>query len=232
MNVAVIIAGGVGSRFGANIPKQFVEVNGKPIIEYTLKVFQNAKFINKIVVVCISGWIDYISNIKEKCDLTKLTGIIVGGETRFYSILKGITFLEPELESDDIVILHDAVRPCVTCEMLKQSISVASKFGASLSVAPCFDTMFVSNTGLSVDKVYPREKLFKGQTPESMKYGVAFKSYKYAEKKGIYIDSPTALLMQLGVPVGLAIGNQSNIKITTPEDIDIFRTILENSRYL
>lgn len=228
MNIAIIIAGGVGSRFGADIPKQFVEVEGKPIIEYTLKIFQEAESIDRIIVVCVAGWEDFTLNLKKKYNFTKVVNVVSGGSTRFYSIVNGLNAINKEINATDIIVFHDAVRPCIDKMILESSIDIASKYGAALAVAPCFDTMFVSKDGESIDSVYPREKLFKGQTPESMQYGVAMATYQYAVKNKLYIDSPTSLLIELKKLVGLSKGSQSNIKVTTKEDIIIFKTMLKN----
>lgn len=227
MNLALVVAGGIGSRFGANCPKQFVEVNGKPILQYTLRVFQKTESIDEILLVCVDGWKDFVNQIKEKYHITKLRYIVEGGDSRFASIYNGITFLRNKLSDSDYVMIHDSVRPCVTENMINDSLKVAKKHGAALAVAPCFDTMFISDDGDKIKGIYPREKLFKGQTPETMRYDIAFASYQSAKLNGLKIDSPSSLLMQLDKPVGLSRGSQGNIKITTQDDVILFKSILE-----
>lgn len=227
MNIVLLIAGGVGSRFGANIPKQFVEINNKPIIAYTLETFQKAIEIDQIVVVSIAGWEDYIERLKNNFAITKLMHIITGGDSRFESIYKGLISLADIANESDLVLIHDAVRPCVTTNQINSSLRVAKIQGAALAVASCYDTMFVSRDGIIIDKVFPREELFKGQTPESIQYGIAYSAYREADQKGLYIDSPTSLLLKLNIPVGLSLGSQENLKITTMEDIALFKTIIE-----
>lgn len=227
MNIVLLIAGGVGSRFGANIPKQFVEINNKPIIAYTLETFQKAIEIDLIVVVSVAGWEDYIERLKNNFAITKLMHIITGGNSRFESIYKGLISLADIANESDLVLIHDAVRPCVTTNQINSSLRVAKIQGAALAVASCYDTMFVSRDGIIIDKVFPREELFKGQTPESIQYGIAYSAYREADQKGLYIDSPTSLLLKLNIPVGLSLGSQENLKITTMEDIALFKTIIE-----
>lgn len=227
MNIVLLIAGGVGSRFGANIPKQFVEINNKPIIAYTLETFQKAIEIDQIVVVSVAGWEDYIERLKNNFAITKLMHIITGGDSRFESIYKGLISLADIANESDLVLIHDAVRPCVTTNQINSSLRVAKIQGAALAVASCYDTMFVSRDGIIIDKVFPREELFKGQTPESIQYGIAYSAYREADQKGFYIDSPTSLLLKLNIPVGLSLGSQENLKITTMEDIALFKTIIE-----
>ena len=227
MNIVLLIAGGVGSRFGANIPKQFVEINNKPIIAYTLETFQKAIEIDQIVVVSVAGWEDYIERLKNNFAITKLMHIITGGDSRFESIYKGLISLADIANESDLVLIHDAVRPCVTTNEMNSSLRVAKIQGAALAVASCYDTMFVSRDGIIIDKVFPREELFKGQTPESIQYGIAYSAYREADQKGLYIDSPTSLLLKLNITVGLSLGSQENLKITTMEDIALFKTIIE-----
>lgn len=226
MNKALIIAGGLGNRFGAEIPKQFVEVNGRPIILYTLETFQTSTDIDSISVVCISGWESFVRKIAQKYQITKLEKIITGGNTRFESIYNGILSFRGEAQDDDLILIHDAVRACIDHGIICDSLAKATSYGASLTVAPCFDTMFISKDSKSIDGIYPREKLFKGQTPETIKFDIALKAYTRAKKENHFIDSPTSLLMNLGVKVGLSRGNQGNIKITTQDDIILFKTFL------
>jgi 2-C-methyl-D-erythritol 4-phosphate cytidylyltransferase len=226
MNKALVIAGGVGNRFGADIPKQFVEVNGRPIILYTLETLQNSPDIDSISVVCVSGWESFVKSVAQKNHISKLERIITGGNTRFESIYNGILSYQGEVQDDDLLMIHDAVRACLDQEIIHDSIMTADKYGAALTVSPCYDTMFISEDGKSIDGIYPREKLFKGQTPETIKFGLALRSYIKAKKEGQLIDSPTSLLMKLGIKVGLSKGNQGNIKITTQDDIILFQTFL------
>ncbi len=227
MNIALIVAGGVGNRFGANRPKQFVEVNGKPILLFTLSVFQQSPHVDKIAVVCIDGWHEFVEHMKDQYNISKLSYVIEGGASRFESIYNGLLFLKKKISIDDYIMIHDSVRPCITDEMIEDSFKVAAQYGAALAVAPCFDTMFISDDGVKINGIYPREKLFKGQTPETIRYEVAIKSYQSAKLNGLKIDSPTSLLMQFEQPVGLSRGSQGNIKITTQDDIILFKSILD-----
>ncbi len=227
MNLALIVAGGVGNRFGADKPKQFVDVNGIPILAYTLLAFQKSKVIDEIAVVCVDGWHNYVKKLKNKYNIEKLKYIVDGGNSRFESIYNGLCFFETMLSGKDFIMIHDSVRPCVTDLMISESFKVAGQYGASLAVAPCYDTMFISDNGNEISGIYPREKLFKGQTPETIRFDIALDCYRSAIKNGLKIDSPTSLLMQLNKPVGLSHGSQGNIKITTQDDIILFKSILD-----
>lgn len=219
MNIAIIIAGGAGKRFGTNVPKQYVKVNNEPVILYTLRIFQDAKCIDKIVVVCTEEWNEYIKTLKSAHHLCKLTDIVKSGDTRFYSIYNGILFCRSQYDKQDILTIHDAVRPCITEELLEDNITMAKVHGAALATAPCFDTMFTSSNGEFAEGIYPREKLFKGQTPVSMQAELAAECYQKAANCQLFTDSPAALLLQLGKKVALSKGSQQNIKITTKEDL-------------
>lgn len=226
MNKALVIAGGRGNRFGAEIPKQFVEVNGKPIILYTLETLQDSPDVDSISIVCVSGWESYVKSIAEKNHVSKMEKIITGGDTRFESVYNGMISYQGGAQEDDLILIHDAVRACIDQDIIHDSFLQAERYGAALAVAPCFDTMFVSMDGESIDSVYPREQLFKGQTPETVKFGIAIDVYRRAKKEKQYIDSPASLLMKFNVKVGLSKGNQGNVKITTQDDILLFQTVL------
>jgi 2-C-methyl-D-erythritol 4-phosphate cytidylyltransferase len=147
MNIAIIIAGGSGHRFGTKIPKQYIMVNNEPVIWYTLSIFQDAKCIDNIVVVCTEEWKEYIKTLKSTHNLSKLTDIVKSGDTRFNSIYNGIIFCCSQYDKQDILVIHDAVRPCITEELLEDNITMAKVHGAALATSPCFDTMFISSNG-------------------------------------------------------------------------------------
>ena len=229
MNIAVLLAGGKGNRFGAVIPKQFIKVHGKPVILYSLLLFQESAFIDDIIVVCADGWQNYVEELKEAYSLNKLSTVIKGGESRFQSIYNAIIFCSKRYKNDDILLIHDSVRPCITEDILMDSIEKARQAGAALAAAPCFDTMYISVDGLQIEDTYPRSKLFKGQTPISIRTSLAVQSYDEAINKGISTDAPAVLLMQLGYRVVISQGSQFNIKITLPEDIQLFRTTINGN---
>ena len=225
MNIAIIIAGGSGNRFGTKIPKQYVKVHNEPVIWYTLRVFQYAKCIDRIIVVCKKEREGFIQSLKVTHNLSKITDVINSGDTRFASIHNGITFCCSQFGKQDILLIHDAVRPCITEELLENSITVARQYGTALAAAPCFDTMFISSNGEFAEGIYPREKLFKGQTPFAIKAELAAECYQTAVDRQLYTDSPAALLLQLGKKVALSKGSQQNIKITTKEDLKILDSL-------
>lgn len=226
MNIALLIAGGKGTRFGADKPKQFVEINDKPILAYTMSAFQKAKSVDVIAIVCVEGWRDYITDMKSKYGFSRLKYIVPGGKTRFHSIYNGIKFFANIAKKDDCIMIHDAVRPCITTSIIDESFAAAAKYGATLAVAPSFDTMYISEDSQTIQGIYPREKLFRGQTPETLQYDLALKSYNLAVARNLQIDATSVLLMKLNQPIHLTKGSQGNIKITTTDDVELFKALL------
>lgn len=163
MNIAIVIAGGSGNRFGAKIPKQYVKVNNEPVILHTLRIFQYADCIDRIVLVCSKEWETYNKILKTTHDLSKLTDVVQGGDTRFASIYNGIAFCCNQFDEQDVLVIHDAVRPCITEELLENNIKMARLCGAALAAVPCFDTMFISGNGDFAEGVFPAKNCLKGK---------------------------------------------------------------------
>ena len=227
MNIALIIAGGVGQRVGRNIPKQFIKVDGKPIIVYTLANAQNCGVIDAIVVVCKSGWESEVKNYTEKYKINKLKAIIVGGETRFDSVKNGINFVTENFSNKDNIILVDANRPLIPQYVFTDGIERLNAVnGSVLSVENCFDTMFMCVDGQVVETVN-RDVLFKGQGPEFMRISDVKEIYSAAEKEGINDKIPTQLMLYYGKKVYQSTGSPLSFKITVEEDIDVFKAMLK-----
>ena len=225
MNVAVIIAGGVGSRVGANIPKQFIEIENKPILAYTLENFNAHPSIDKIELVCIASWIEEVKTYKEKYSLDKLEWIVPGGKFVQESIFNGVKNLEGKISDDDIVIIHDGVRPLVDDDVLSDVISVANKYGNGVTSLPYNEQIFLVDDDISTIKYIPRETLRRVSTPQAYHFRDLFDSYKTAfrEEIGIYGSSYTnTMYADLGKRLYFAKGSDKNIKLTTPDDIKIF----------
>lgn len=230
MNIAIIIAGGSGQRMQQDIPKQFINVYDKPIIIYTLENFQNNPNINSIVVVCIEGWQNIVSAYARQFNISKLDKIVNSGKTRHNSIYNGLIALTNIVQQDDIIIIMDANRPLVSDDVINDSIEKCKDYGYALPVVPCIDSMYFSENGINVSENIQREKLFKGQTPESIKYKKAMELYKKANALEIENLSTSALLIELGEQVFFSKGSEKNIKITTTEDIEIFKALLNEKK--
>ena len=191
MNVAVIIAGGSGHRMGMDIPKQFINVYDKPVLVYTLESFQNHPQIDAIELVCIDGWHDVVWAYAKQYGIDKLKWIVSGGETGQESIRNGVYNLEDKCEADDIVVIHDGIRPLVDAEVLTDVIRTCKKFGNAVTSMPYNEQIFVVDEADSTTttKYIPRETLRRVATPQAYKFGILDEKYHEAfEKKiGIYI---------------------------------------------
>ena len=230
MNIAIIIAGGVGSRMGASIPKQFIKVKDKHVLAYTLETFEHNKHIDLIEVVCIKGWEDVVLKDKETYNITKLKWIVDGGLTGQESIRNGIYNLKDKVNDNDNIIIHDGIRPLVDDSVLEDVIDKCNKYGNGVTSMPYNEQIFLIDDEISTIKYIPRETLRRVSTPQAYKYRLLDEKYHEAfEKKiGIYGSSYTnTMMVELGVRLYFAKGSDRNIKLTTPGDLEIFEAMLD-----
>ena len=227
--IALVIAGGVGSRMGSKTPKQFILVDNKPVIIYTLEDFQKHPSIDAIEVVCVHGWEKKLEAYAKKYKITKLKWIVEGGKTGQESIRNGIYNLKSVCKSDDVVIVHDGIRPIVDTYVISSVIEVCKKKGNGVTSLPYNEQIFVIKNNESTKKYIPRETLRRVSTPQAYKYGKLLWAYKTAFKKkiGIYGSSYTnTMMVDLGETLYFAKGSDKNIKLTTPDDLIIFKGYL------
>jgi len=221
MNRALIFAGGRGVRMKMNsdIPKQFLEINGKSIIAYTLDKFQKNELIDDIVVVCIESWIDVLEDQVKKYNLNKVSKILPGGETGFDSRMIGLQYLYDTKESDeDIVLIHDGVRPFITKELITANIDTAKKFGNAITIAKATETVMYKMNG-SRDQILDRSQCLFARAPQTFKIGRVYDLYVKALEDGKteIIDS-ASMAYYYGDDLYYVEGPQENIKVTTPID--------------
>lgn len=230
MNYAIILAGGVGKRMGASIPKQFIEVYNKPIIVYTLEKFEKNQLIDEIEIVCVSGYEELISDYVKKFDLKKVKYITVGGENCQDSIRNGLYNLENVCNKNDNIIIHMAANPLIEEDIIIDCINVTNKYGNAASAEPVLSYTFcINDSNEGSDKYIEREKIKLLNMPLGYKYGEVLEIYKkaYEEKKGIYGNVyADTLYVDYGKTVYFSKGSRKNIKITTKEDIDLFKAYL------
>ncbi len=230
-NYVVLLAGGIGKRMGMEIPKQFLEVEGKPIIVYTIENFQNNNYIEKIVVVCIKEWIERLKKIIQEYSLTKVEWIIEGGNTGHDSIRNGIFFLRDKIEPDDYVIIHDAVRPILPQEAIDEVIRVAHEKGNASSSVFCHPPIVYTEDFKSGITDVDREHVMLTASPQAYKYSLALKCYLRAEEENLHNTTFTSsLLIHCGERVYFAKGTTCNIKITKKEDIALFKALLNTPK--
>ena len=229
MNIAVIIAGGAGKRMGQDIPKQFISVYDKPVLIYTLEGFQSHPQIDAIEVVCIDGWHDIVWAYAKQFGITKLKWIVSGGATGQESIRNGVFNLEDKCNPDDIVIIHDGIRPMIEKSVLSDVIVKCEKYGNAVTSMPYNEQIFVKDDAISTVQYIPRETLQRVSTPQAYKFSRLDWAYHEAFEKQIGIHGShytNTMMVELGERLYFAAGSDKNIKLTTKDDLDLFRMYL------
>lgn len=232
MNIALIIAGGVGQRMGQDIPKQFINIYDKPILIYTLESFQKHPQIDAIEVVCINGWHDVVRAYAKQFNITKLRWIVSGGSTGQESIRNGVYHLEGQVNDNDIIVVHDGIRPLVDDSVLTDVLLKAKKYGNAVTSMPYNEQIFVidKDDETTTKQYIPRETLRRVSTPQAYRFDLLDKRYHeaFAKKIGIYGSSYTnTMMVELGETLHFAAGSDKNIKLTTKDDLELFKAYLK-----
>jgi 2-C-methyl-D-erythritol 4-phosphate cytidylyltransferase len=227
-NYVILLAGGVGKRMGTDIPKQFLEVNGKPIIVYSIENFQRNPQIEKIVVVCVKDWIDKTWELVKKYSLTKVEWIIEGGSTGHDSIRNGVFFLKDKAAPEDHIIVHDAVRPVLPQKAIDEVIRVSHEKGNASSSIECHPPIVYTEDHESGITDVDREHVMLTASPQAFNYALALKCYEQAEEEDYHTSTFTSsLLIHCHERVYFAKGTSCNIKITRKEDLALFEALLK-----
>ena len=241
MNIALILAGGVGNRLGAKIPKQFIEVLGKPVLAYTIEAFERHPEIDAVLVVCVKPYLDYMWEMKENYGLSKLKWVTEGGDTFQGSVLNGIKYLEDKINRDDIVLVHFGASPFITGDIITDCIRVCKEKGNAISTTDYYvlsgekkSTTSVADPDNYSEKYIDRETIAVMNSPHAFKYGFIDDLYKNAIETGT-IDTvephTTTLMYAMGKKIFFSKGSQNNIKITKREDLELFEGyVLEQQR--
>ena len=227
MTVGVVIAGGSGRRMGQDIPKQFIHVYDKPVLIYTLENFQKHPMIDAIEAVCIDGWQGILRAYASQFNITKLKWITVGGESSQESIRNGVFNLEGKVSDDDIVVIHDGIRPLVDESVLSDVILTCQKYGNAVTSLPYNEQIFVISDGNSTTQYIPRETLRRVSTPQAYTFGKLDEAYH----EGIGISGSSyanTMMADLGERLYFAAGSDKNIKLTTKDDLEIFKAYLKS----
>ena len=233
MRTAIIIAGGSGARMGQDIPKQFINVYDKPVLIYTLEGFQKHPMIDSIEVVCLDGWHDVLWAYARQFNITKLKWVISGGKTGQESIRNGVYNLEDKVSDDDIIIIHDGIRPLVDETVLTDVIMKAEQFGNAVTSLPYNEQIFVIDDELSTTKYIPRETLRRVSTPQAYNFRLLDSKYHEAFEKNIGIVGShytNTMMAELGVRLFFAAGSDKNIKLTTKDDLEMFKAYLKSDK--
>lgn len=230
MNIAIIFAGGSGVRMGSGIPKQFLEVNGKPIIIHTLQLFEFHKKIDKIYISVLKDYIPYMQKLVDDYHLSKICGIMAGGDTAQDSIYIALKKASQENPGDSIVLLHDGVRPFVSYDVISKNIESVKKYGSAITCTSCYETILLSDDGEVVRKVPFRKETYAAQAPQSFYLQDildAHEEIRRSENGYTNMVDACTIMKTLGREVHMISGNRGNIKVTTPEDVFMFRALIQ-----
>ena len=221
---ALIIAGGSGQRMGQDIPKQFINVYDKPVIVYTMEAFQTHPNIDSIEIVCLEGWHAYA----RQFGISKLENVVNGGPNGQDSIRNGLLDIAKRHHNDnDIVLIHDAIRPMVSHDIISDNIRVCKKYGNAITVVPCTAAMLKTYDGISSTEQVPRDNLKTTQTPQSFFVKDIIEAHHEALQKGITKSvASCTMYIELGKELHMSMGSEKNIKLTTTEDIEIFKALI------
>lgn len=235
MNIALIIAGGSGHRMNQDVPKQFLNVMDKPVIIYTLEGFQRHPEIDEIGVVCIDGWHEVLRAYCRQFNIDKLRWIVSGGETTQESIRNGVLELKNKCAPDDTIVIHDGVRPMVEDFVLSDVIAVCRRYGNGVASLPYNEQIFIIDNEESTKQYIPRDTLRRVSTPQAYQYEKLLWAYEkaFAEGLGIQLSSyANTLMVDLGERLYFAKGSDKNIKLTTKDDLELFKSYICTDRSL
>ena len=230
MNIAVVFAGGVGARMGASVPKQFLELDGKPVLAHTLGLFQDHPLIDGIVLVVAPEYFDDCRALAAKYGIAKPLTLAESGESAQDSIYSGLKAAAAKYPPETAVLLHDGVRPYVLPEVITANIEAVAKFGSAVTYTPCYETIVLSKDGETISAMPYRRESYTAQTPQSFRLGDILAAHERirARPEGYtdMVDQAT-ICWTLGIPIHLVPGNRGNVKITTPEDIISLHALLK-----
>lgn len=230
MITAIVIAGGVGKRMGQDIPKQFIIIEGKPVIIYTLESFQKHPLIDRILVVCKSGWEETMWAYIKEFHIDKVEWVIPGGSKGQESINNGVQFLKDKSNPKDVIIIHDGIRPLVDELVLSDVIVKCKEFGNAVTSLPYNEQIFIKKTEETTEQYVDRNTLRRVATPQAYTYDKLLSSYNraVAENIGMTDSSYTnTMMVDLGETLYFAAGSDKNIKLTTTDDLELFKAYLK-----
>jgi 2-C-methyl-D-erythritol 4-phosphate cytidylyltransferase len=225
---ALIFAGGAGRRMNSRSkPKQFLEMHGKPIIIYTLEHFEYHQDIDEIVVVCIKDWIEELRGLLNRYGITKVSTIIPGGDTGHDSIFFGLEAMKHTTKEDDIILIHDGVRPLINEELISQNIESVKKYGSAITSEPVRESVVQCIDGENISDVPPRNQMYVAKAPQSFHFGKIMSLYEMAQKDGLKTIDSSHLCSIYEVPMHIVMSTKNNLKITEPADFYIYRALFE-----
>lgn len=226
MNAALILAGGTDPRFQMDVPKQFVNVNNRPLIVYTLEAFQKHPDIDEIVVTCLDGWQEMVRVYSKQFNIGKLTKILSGGKDAQESTYHGLEYLKERMGKGDIVVVHDAIRPMVSERIITKSMQMCRKRGMGVAATYIMDTIMHSQNGNEGYKSINRYEIMKVQTPQAFDFEQIWKLHNRAIEEGkLGAWDNSSMITNLGEKVYFSEGSDLNLKINTTEDVEMFKAL-------
>ena len=230
MNIALILAAGTGSRMGnADKPKQFLPVNGKPLMVHTIEAFEVNPDVDKIVISTNEEHLDEVKEMCKKFDLSKVSNIVAGGDTRQKSVFNGLMGIKAiGTKADDIIIIHDSARPLISPRIIKDNIECCKAYGAVDTVIRATDTIVKSEDSETISDIPVRKELYQGQTPQTFKFSLIMQAHEAVKNKEVpNVTDDTKLVLLLGHKVHLVEGDKLNFKITTFDDLMMLKALLK-----
>lgn len=228
MNTALIFAGGTGQRMNTRAkPKQFLELHGKPVIIYTLEYFELHAEIDNITIVCIADWINDLTHQLRQYGIEKVNHIVPGGDGGDKSIYNGLLALENDCKADDIVLIHDGVRPLISSELISANIEKAGACGVAITVESATESVVRLDADGMVVSVPPRAEMYTAKAPQSFRFGFIWDLYQRAQRDGVRTIDSAHLCSIYGMQMHTVRSTPNNMKITTPADYYIFRALYE-----
>lgn len=228
MNVALVLAGGLGLRMGqsSHLPKQFFRLADKPVLIHTLEIFQNHSEVDAIVVVYLPTWEGYLQECLNNYGISKVKWLVPGGSVRQESVYNGLCELEKHCTPKDIVLVHDGVRPFITYDLITQNIEMVKQCKNAMTATRCTDTLVLSDQGTAANQAMVRDNTYSVQTPQSYFLGYGLEKYRAAYQAGkTQTINCCELFIEMGETVNLVMGRKNNMKLTTEEDISFLKAM-------
>ncbi len=231
MNIALLTAGGRGQRMEQDVPKQFLSVYDKPVIVWTMNAFQNHPDIDAIMVVCLDGWHETLKAYALQFNISKLKWVVSGGENGQGSIRNGLFELEKECKSEDILLIHDGTRAMVSADIISDCIAKCRVYGSAIAAIPCAEAMLNTDDKVKSNAMTSRDKLLRTQTPHAFSLSKLLWAHREASVRGITDTVASCTLMiELGETVHFSAGSEKNLKLTTTDDIEIFKALVRSKK--
>lgn len=229
MNTLLLMMGGSGTRFGADIPKQYIELENRPIFSYIVEAYQNCSNIDRIVIVSHESWIDFVQQWVQWLDADKVVSIVIGGENRSSSVRNGLNAMTDWAQNDDVILIHDATHPYCDQSSLEKIIHAVHTYGGATLGQAQYDTVYHTTQDGLIEKVVPRQRIISGASPEAFTYGEIYQIYHDADEAELkQMTSAGAIALAHNIPMQVIPATELNLKITYPHDMQLLKLLLHD----